>query len=223
LCLCGLIPTTDYQEAKTVSFGKGKAALLLTELIEERLKPGSNVEEIDNKIWSMLGENWAVLCSDMSGFSRRTEEFGIIHFLSLIHEMHKLMKPVLLAHNGMLVKEEADNLFVIFREPKQAVQCALDMHSATIRYNENKTTDYQIAVCVGIGYGKILKLGDEDCFGSEVNLAFKLGEDIARPRETLLTPSAYDVLRGDNELRFETTSTDKTGLFTEIHKVLLAE
>ena len=214
---------TDHQEAKTVSFGKGKAAQLLTELIEERLRAGSDVEAIDQKIWSMLGEEWAVLCSDMSGFSRRTEEFGIIHFLSLIHEMHKLMKPVLLAHNGMLIKEEADNLFVIFRDPKQAIHCALDMHRATIRYNENKTTDYQIAVCIGIGFGKILKLGDEDCFGSEINLSFKLGEDIAGPRETLLTHSAYEALRGLKDLRIETTSTDKTGLFSEIYKVILPE
>jgi adenylate cyclase len=202
-----------------MSVGKGKAAQLLGELIEERLKPGSDMESIDNKIWSMLGETWAVLCLDMSGFSRRTEEFGIIHFLSLIYEMQRLMKPVILSHNGLLVKAEADNLFVIFREPEQAVQCAIEMHKATILYNENKTTDYRIAVCVGIGYGKILKLGDEDCFGSEVNRAFKLGEDIASAYETLLTPSAYEAVRGMEGLQFETITSDKTGLFKEFYKI----
>src|SRR5262249_2310794 len=103
----------------------------------------------------MFGETWAVLCSDMSGFTRRTDEFGIIHFLSLIFEMQRLMKPILITHDGLLLKTVADNLFVIFRDPKQAVRCAFDMHRAAHLYNENKTTDYQIAVCIGIGYGKI--------------------------------------------------------------------
>lgn len=175
---------------------------LLFEMIEQRLAPGADIEAIDKRIWAMFGETWAVLCSDMSGFTRRTEEFGIIHFLALIYEMRRLMKPIVTEHNGLIVKTEADNLFVIFRNLPEAVECATKMHKATIQYSKSKTEDYQIAVCIGIGYGEILKLGDTDCFGSEVNLAFKLGEDTARAGEILLTPNAYEAIKDTSAFNF---------------------
>ena len=196
-----------------------KASEILSELIEQRLKPGANLEAIDEKIWSMLGETWVILCSDMSGFSRRTEEFGIIHFLTLIHEMRRMMKPIAMAHNGMVLKTEADNLFIIFRKPEEAIRCALEMHHTSRNYNTDKTTDYQIAVCIGIGFGKVLKLGDEDCFGSEVNLAFKLGEDTAGPHQTLITTAAYESLKGVEGLRFTRIQPEKSGLFKEYYSV----
>jgi len=39
-------------------------------------------------------------------------------------------------------------------------------------------------------FGRVLKIGDEDVYGHEVNLASKLGEDIARGGEILVTPGA---------------------------------
>jgi adenylate cyclase len=198
----------------------GKTKQILFDLIEQRLQPGANIAELDEKIWSMFGETWAVLCSDMTGFTRRTDEFGIIHFLTLIYEMQKLLKPIVLAYNGLLIKTEADNLFVIFREPAQAVHCALAMHDATLRYNEGKTADYKIMVCIGIGYGKLVKIGDEDCFGNEVNRAFKLGEDIANAGETLLTPDTYEAIKAQfPDRKFIQENTDKTGLVNRYYRL----
>lgn len=191
----------------------GHAKDILFELIEKRLQlEPEQHEEIDNKIWAMFGEEWSILCSDMSGFTRRTDEFGIIHFLTLIHEMQKLMKPVLLQYEGLLLKTEADNLFVVFRDPVKALQCAIAMHQETFRYNEHRSADHQIAVCIGIGFGKVIKLGDEDCFGNEVNRAFKLGEDIAAAGETLITIDAYNHIHEKlPEYSFEQVDRQKSG------------
>lgn len=172
----------------------GESMKVFRELLDERSKAGNSTEEIDRKIYAMFGETWAVLCSDMSGFTSRTDEFGILHFLTLIHGMQVLMKPVVHQYNGLVLKEEADNLLVLFREVKDAASCALAMHRATSWFNRNKSPDSTIEVCVGIGFGEILKIGDEDCFGAEVNRAFKLGEDIAAAGETLLTPEAVTAL-----------------------------
>ena len=46
--------------------------------------------------------------------------------------------------------------------------------------------------CVGIGFGQILRIGDHDVFGREVNAASKLGEDTAKANEILVTKSAVD-------------------------------
>jgi adenylate cyclase len=49
----------------------------LEKLIEERLQPGAIKAGIDKRIWSLFGERWAVLYTDLSGFSRNVAEFGI--------------------------------------------------------------------------------------------------------------------------------------------------
>ena len=41
--------------------------------------------------------------------------------------------------------------------------------------------------------------GTRSIYGDEVNLAFKLGEDVARGREVLLTEDAYGKLTADGE------------------------
>lgn len=53
----------------------------LEKLIEERLKPKADQARVDEKIWNLFGERWAVMFTDLSGFSRRVADFGIIHFL----------------------------------------------------------------------------------------------------------------------------------------------
>lgn len=181
----------------------GRSEELLDELIGMRLMSGANIEEIDRKIWAIFGETWAIFCTDMSGFTRRTDKFGIIHFLTLIHEMRRLMRPLILNHNGMLLKTEADSLLVLFRDLSQAVECAIEAHATMAKYNESRNIDYQISLSIGIGYGRILKIGDSDCYGSEVNRAFKLGEDIAKAEETLLTPSAYKLAQDLPGLNFQ--------------------
>ena len=76
----------------------------LWKLIELRSQPGANVDELDRRIWELFGEDWAVMFTDLSGFSRRVAEFGIIHFLQVIHEQRKLLLPLVERHDGLLVK-----------------------------------------------------------------------------------------------------------------------
>jgi len=102
----------------------------LESLIEERLKPGADKSRIDARIWDLFGEEWAVMFTDLSGFSRRVAEFGIIHFLQTIHEAQRILVPVIEAHDGILLKTEGDSLLVIFRSAARALQCALAMQRA---------------------------------------------------------------------------------------------
>ncbi len=58
----------------------------LQKLIEMRLEPGADKDMIDKRIWDLFGEKWAVMFTDLSGFSRQVAEFGIVHFLQVIYE-----------------------------------------------------------------------------------------------------------------------------------------
>lgn len=76
---------------------------------------------------------------------------------------------------------------MIFRKPQKALQCALVMQQILISYNEVKLEQERVHLCVGLGFGKILRGGNTEVFGAEVNAACKLGEDVAKQGETLVT------------------------------------
>jgi class 3 adenylate cyclase len=159
----------------------------LERLIEERLKPGADKQRIDERIWDLFGEDWAVMFTDLSGFSRRVAEFGIIHFLQTIHEAQRILVPVIEAHDGIMLKTEGDSFLVIFRSATRALECALAMQRAVRDYDREREEAEKILLCVGLGCGRVLRIGDHDVFGAEVNAAAKLGEDTAKAWDVLVT------------------------------------
>lgn len=169
----------------------------LEQLITERLKVGADKAAIDKRIWDLLGETWAVMFTDLSGFSRRVADFGIIHFLQTIYESMRLFIPCIETHDGILLKAEADSLLVIFRRPEMALACATAMQQEAKVYNRDVLPEEQVLLCVGLGYGQMLRIGDEDVFGAEVNAASKLGEDTAKSWQILVTENFRDNLPAD--------------------------
>lgn len=161
----------------------------LESLIRERLKPGADKKHIDERIWDLFGEDWCVMFTDLSGFSRRVAEFGIIHFLQTIYESERLLLPVIEEHDGILLKVEGDSLLVIFRNACKGLQCAIAMERVLKDYNLERSGEERVLLCVGLGYGRVLRIGDADVFGAEVNAASKLGEDRAGALEILVTGS----------------------------------
>jgi len=159
----------------------------LYELIAQRLLPEANKAEIDQRIWDLFGEEWCVMMTDLAGFSRRVAEYGIIHFLQTIYESERLLLPVIEQREGILLKTDGDSFLVIFRKPQKALQCSIVMQQALIPYNETKHEQERIHLCVGLGFGKILRVGNTEVFGAEVNAASKLGEDTAKQGEILVT------------------------------------
>ncbi len=183
----------------------------LNNLIRERLKPGADKNLIDERIWDLFGEEWAVMFTDLSGFSRGVEKFGIVHFLQTIYESERILLPLIESFDGILLKVEGDSLLVIFRNVNKAVKCAVEMQNTLKKHNGSLPDEEKILLCVGIGYGRMIKIGDSDVFGAEVNAASKLGEDTARAYEVLVTQSVYDILTDRAGLDFEKLSAAPAG------------
>ncbi len=177
----------------------------LERLIEDRLKPGADKDKIDKRIWDLFGETWAIMFTDLSGFSRNVAKFGIIHFLQTIFESERMLIPIIEDHDGVLLKAEGDSLLVIFRNAQKAMQSAVAMQQTLLKYNENRLAEEQVLLCVGIGYGEVLRIGDLDVYGHQVNSASKLGEDTAEAYEILVTPEVYTVFSNSSEFEFQPT------------------
>lgn len=171
--------------------------------ISERIKPGADKDEIDKRISEMFVEKAVIMFTDLSGFSRGVEEFGIIHFLQIIFESQKLFAKCIDKYDGLLLKAEGDSLLVVFREVKNAIECAIEMQRRTYNYNLSKNDAEKILLCLGLGYGDCLKIGDADIYGAEVYAASKLGEDTATAWEILVTSEMKKALESDKTFKFE--------------------
>lgn len=57
----------------------------LWKLLDERVKPDTDVEDVDRRIWGKYGDEGAVMFTDLAGFTRRSAELGITHFLQIIY------------------------------------------------------------------------------------------------------------------------------------------
>lgn len=186
----------------------GPEVRALWELIEQRIA-GGNHDAIDAEIWQRFGGEWAVMLTDLAGFSRQVARFGIIHFLQTIHQQTRLLVPIVEQHGGSLVKTEADSMLILFPTATAAVHSAITMQRACQALGGRP--EDSVVLCVGIGFGRLLKIGDHEVFGHEVNMASKLGEDIAVADEILVTPSARAACAPIDGLAWEEQQTAYAG------------
>ena len=159
----------------------------LATLLEQRRRHDTDRAAIDAAIFQRFGQLQAVMFTDLVGFSRVVEAFGIVHFLQLIHESESLFKPLIEQHGGRCVKHEGDSLLVLFDTPKQALNAAQAMIQATADVNPGRAEEDRIKICIGLGFGNVLCIDNNEVWGAEVNAASKLGEEMAKAGEVLAT------------------------------------
>ena len=170
---------------------------LLNRQLSELNQYPERVSSVTAKLREAFERQVAMLVLDMVGFSRLTLQHGIIHYLAMIHQMVEAATPAVLANGGRIIKQDADDIFAIFDNPRHALEAARDIFRAFDAVNTVTPAERHIYGSVGIGYGETLVIDDEDLFGPQMNLASKLGEDLAGKSEILLTASAYEALPND--------------------------
>lgn len=171
----------------------------LERLLDALIEHPERRADIERDVESIFGEEKAILVLDMSGFSRTTQRLGITQFLLMIHQMRLIAQPCVTAHGGLVVKAEADNLFCLFDTVPDAVGAAQDITERLAAANLLLPEDKDLYVSIGIGYGYLLNIAHRELYGNEVNLASKLGEDVAERGQILLTATARQKL-GDTSL-----------------------
>jgi class 3 adenylate cyclase len=171
----------------------------LWRLLDARNEHPESLGEIDGEIWRRFGRTRAVLVLDMCGFSRLTMRYGITHFLAMIRRLVTIVQPVIASAGGLIVKTEADNVYATFDDVPQALAAARSIQGSLDAANTFLPEDWDLHAAIGIGYGPLLLIGDHDLYGSEMNVASKLGEDVAGRGEVLLSVGAHERIGGDVE------------------------
>ncbi len=168
--------------------------------------------EIEAQLWARWGVQRTVLVQDMSGFSRLVRRWGIVHYLTMVRQMQILTRPLVQAMGGEVVKYEADNLYASFLDPESAVLAARAINAAFRTYNLTQPVDKDIHVSIGIASGRILLLPGQDFFGDAVNIACKLGEDLAERGQVLIEDDSFSLLGKETQAGFESAQWEISGL-----------
>lgn len=178
--------------------------------------PAETRQVIERVIWESFGVERAVLALDMSNFSLVTRRDGILPYLGRIRRMQRVTEPIVVAAGGEVVKYYADNLIAVFPDGRAAVEAAVRMNRALAADGGADP----IGVSVGIDYGLFLLVPGTDCYGDAVNRAHKLGEDLARGGEILITPEVAAQLGDPPPYRLEVQQLSVSGIEFDAHRVI---
>jgi class 3 adenylate cyclase len=157
--------------------------------------PEAQRQEAERRLRERFEVERAVLVLDMSEFSLSVRRSGIVAHLCRIRRVQRLAAPIVAAHGGEVLKCEADNVFAVFGEPRGAVEAARAINGA-LAAAADPGAGAPPTVGIGIDFGRILLIPGRDAFGDAVNIAHKLGEDVARGGEILITDAMRERLEG---------------------------
>lgn len=148
--------------------------------------------EIEALIRKSFQVRRVALVLDMTDFSISVRRTGILAHLALIRRMQVLCQPPIAAAGGELVKHDADNVFAVFPTAAQALQAAEAIQRQLAGRGLETADGRSVGASIGIDSGDILLIRETDFFGDAVNIASKLGEDLAGRGEILVSARAYE-------------------------------
>jgi class 3 adenylate cyclase len=151
----------------------------------------------------------AIMVLDMTGFTSTAIRVGELQSLLRILDAQKVCIPVLKEFGAGLIRCFADDIVALFDSPVAALEASFEIHRRIGVFNKSgHAYSYATECCIGIGYGDVLAIGPNLSQGDEMNRAAKLGEDIARANEILLTERAYEALPQRDNVAFERQGQD---------------
>jgi adenylate cyclase len=192
----------------------------LFDFIEEALKENCTVSSLQADLDRNFGETCAALVMDSTGFTRSTKTLGAAYFLSIISHLRKVCEKVATHYKAIDHRAHADNFYAEFKNVDLAVAMAFALHK---HFDENpiplQSKDDKFGVCIGIGYGKVVRSEHEGVYGNEMNYAAKLGEDTADRGETLLTVDAFSVLSNPESFDVSKRHIKVSGIEMDIYSI----
>jgi adenylate cyclase len=143
--------------------------------------------------------NVAILFSDIEGSTALNEELGDRAWVRLIAQHDKLVRRLVNAHAGHVVKSQGDGYMIAFAQPAQAVACGLDLQRA-LTGEAGWTRRAAVRVRIGIHVGKSVRRGD-DLFGRNVAMAARVAA-MADGGETLVSEPVRNAVTDEPGIAF---------------------
>lgn len=125
--------------------------------------------------------------TDIEGYSDMTA-LDEDSALDLLAEHNRIMKPLVRAHRGTVVKTIGDAIMGKFAAASDALDCALEMQRRLLQRNSGQTKNGRIPVRIGVHVGDVV-VARNDIFGVVTNLAKRL-ETVSAAESVCCTDAA---------------------------------
>jgi class 3 adenylate cyclase len=126
-----------------------------------------------------------VMFTDIKGSTAYFEKYGDVAGLMMVHQCNDILRKIVEAHGGRVIKTIGDAIMASFEEGKESVLAAMEMQKALIGFNAPKPKVDHVFIRIGLHYGTgIVK--SNDVFGDVVNMASRV-ESVAVPEQIVIS------------------------------------
>ena len=189
----------DRQRALTLLAAAGEAArrigmrVLLDQVLELKLEAqGVDSKDVLSSISSVASDaarektdlsphaapdgTITIMFTDIEDSTLLTDRMGDKRWVAVLREHNRLVREQLARHGGHEVKNRGDGFMVVFREPANALQCALAIQDALRRGRGDD--GFAVRVRIGLHCGTAVSESG-DFYGREVNFAARIADQAA--------------------------------------------
>jgi len=134
-----------------------------------RLRPAGHRPRMGSRMRRLA----AILAADVVGYGRLMEQDEAGTLAALKERRTGILKPLVAAHHGRIVKVMGDGVLVEFASAVNAVACAVELQKKMAPANDGVPDDRRIVLRVGINLGDVVVEGG-DLYGDGVIIAVRL-------------------------------------------------
>ena len=177
-------------------------------IVKNRRRYTKRQDEL-NKIEQIDGE-CSVLVSDLTGLTKSTRKYGVIHVTSVLTRMNQIMRPLFKSLDSIMICDEADDMIVAFKSSKNAMLAACLLPQVFKYYNDtlksnnkdNKDIESYFLNLSGVGLATssdiVLDKSINQFYGRARLNAYSLGENFAFENTVCCTESFKKSFDSDN-------------------------
>lgn len=158
----------------------------------------------------------AIMFTDMVGYTALGQKNESLS-LALVDEHRKLIRPILLRHDGKEVKTIGDAFMVEFPSALNAVRCAYEIQRTVREFNIPLSQEKRIHLRIGIHLGDVVE-SEGDVSGDTVNVASRI-EPLSEDGGVCLTRQVHDQIRGKIDLEFSSIGLKRLKNVSELIEV----
>ncbi len=121
----------------------------------------------------MKTENLAIVFVDIAGFTPRTSTQTREENLNLLRRFDGLVRPLVRAYNGKVIKTIGDAFLLTFRSPTDAVLCSMAIQDRIVEADADIDPADRFTIRAAINVGEV-RIDGGDVFGEAVNIAARI-------------------------------------------------